>query len=642
MHIRSPLFEPILIGRVEVKNRIVMSPLSPNLAAPDGLVTNGLAKFYEARAKGGVGLIITGWSFIGGEASRDAGIQIGAHDDRFLPSLNTLTETIHNWETKIFLQLSYVGRRLKASRIADNSIAGLPGQAWIAEGFYSPRDLSVEEIDRVAELFGKSAQRAKIAGFDGVEVGATPGELLNSFMLEDVNKREDEYGGELEFRMRFPLEVAARIRRYVGKDFAVGFRYSGEEDPHYFNGKTIGTPEAARIGAMFEEAGVDYLNIFRAMVPVYVLERIFKTAESVKRRVGIPVVATGSITRFEVAENIISSGRADLVALGRAVIADPEWANKAHKGRPEDIIFCIRCNECIFRVSRFRVLRCAVNVEAGQEAELKPLLPVRHKKRIAVIGGGPAGINASITAAKRGHEVTLFEKKNILGGNLVPGSIPDFKSDFRYLLQRLNRELEESSVKIITGREMKLENFEAQRFDAVVVATGAKPKRSSVRWEDGSRVFSPYDALCSPDKIAGKRVVVVGGGATGCEVALFHARRGREVEVVEVEEDILMEEQPEFNKIELKQMLKEADVRIRTHAEIERIEEDAVEILGRDGERLSLPADSVIISIGFEPDRSLYNQLRTVLEELYAIGDCESVGRICHAIHQGHAVGSSI
>jgi len=330
------------------------------------------------------------------------------------------------------------------------------------------------------------------------------------------------------------------------------------------------------------------------------------------------------------------------VALGRAMVADPEWAKKVYRGRSEDIVACIRCNECIFRVSRFQVLRCAVNVESGREAELGPLLPARHKKRIAVIGGGPAGINASVTAAKRGHKVTLFEKKNILGGNLVPGSRPDFKSDSRHLLQRLNRELEESSVETITGTEVKLESFEAQRFDAAIFAMGAKPKRLNVPGEDGSQIFSPYDALCNPEKIAERRVVVVGGGATGCEVALFHARRGKEVEIVELMEDILMEEQVEFNKIELRKMLNETRINIRTQAKIERIEEGAVKITERDGKSLSIPAESVIISIGLEPDRSLYNQLGKVVDEAYMIGDCKSVGRIYHAIHEGYAIGSSI
>lgn len=636
------LFTPYKIAHIEIKNRIVMAPITPNLAAPDGLVTNDLISFYETRAKGGVGLIITGWSFIGNESSRDVGLQIGINNNRFMPSLNSFTEAIHKWGTKIFIQLSYVGRKARDSKILkntkNNSIEYLIGSGY---EFYQPQELTLKEIDNIARLYGEAALRAKNAGFDGVEIAGTQEEIFYLFLLKKFNKRNDIYNGRLESRILFLTKIIEYIKYCVGKEYPIGFRFVGFEDPHYLNNKIIDPSEVKKIAQILEKEGISYLNVFRSVIPVYVTKREYCTSQAIKEIVHIPVIAAGSIIEPEQAENIIVNNGADFVALGRELIADPQWTNKVNENKSKDIIICIRCNECLSRGIKLQVLGCTVNMNTVVGEKQEPLLIPKSKKRIAVIGGGPSGIKAAITASKRGHDVTLFEKRNIIGGNLIPASEPKFKFDFKYLLNQLQKDLSNSSVNVILNHEISRIDSLIEKFDSIILATGATPKELNVPIEDKNKIYFFYDAICNPEKIEGKNIIIIGGGSIGIETALFLQDIGKKIQIIEIEKDILLEEHEYLKKCELKLMLKNSSVKIHKKSRVIKIDKDVIEI-SKNSKTLFIPFDCVIIAIGLEPNKILLHEEKNMTNRLYLIGDCREVRNLYNATHDGYSIGSII
>jgi 2,4-dienoyl-CoA reductase-like NADH-dependent reductase (Old Yellow Enzyme family)/thioredoxin reductase len=631
------LFEPAAIGSVELKNRIVMAPTSPNYAGPDGAVTPKLVSYYTRRAEGGVGLIITGWSFVGGESSREVGAQIGVHADRLIPGLDCLTQEAHKYQAKIFLQISYIGRRAKPKG------RGALFQPEFSEEVYKPSELTHNDITLITEMFDKAARRAKVAGFDGVEISACPGELLCSFMMEQTNNRNDRYGGSLECRMRLLLEIVGKIKSHVGNEFPLGVRLSGVEDRPYFNGDDLPNhysptlSESIRTGLLLKKEGVDYLDILRTVTPMYVSEKEFITSTTLKREVRIPVIATGTILDPHQAEAVLSENKADFVGLARALVADPEWASKSKEGKHSEICRCIHCNECIRRTFKALPLKCTVNFLVGNEHR-KELHPVRTRKRIAVVGGGPAGMEASLTAAERGHDVTLFEEDNMLGGHLVPGSQPYFKKDLVALLERFARRISESSVKLNLRERVDGDTIEHGEFDVTIVATGSSPRLLNVPIRTSLRQLTSVDALTSPNKIE-QSVAVIGAGHTGCEVAIHLSQLGKKVELLETADDILIDEDYVFDKIELRRMLLRAKIRPCTGVRIEEVVDGGVVILNRRRRKQLIPADSIVVSIGLSANRDLYESLKDRSKEVYCIGDAESPRRLFHAVQEGHRIG---
>lgn len=632
------LMEPASIGSVEIRNRIVMAPTGPNYAAPDGAVTPRLISYYTRRAEGGAGLIITGWSFIGDESSREPGAQIGAHADRLIPGLNCLAEEAHNYQSKMFLQISYLGRKVESIDRAS--------QPESSENLYKPSELSHKDIRVVTDMFGKAARRAKAAGFDGVEISACPGELLWSFMMKQTNSRHDKYGGPCESRMRFLLEVVRTIKTHAGNEFPLGVKLSGVEDHSYFNGNDLpnmyspSLSESVKIGLLLKRGGVDYLNIHRTVTPMYVAEKEFITSSTLKRKVGIPVIASGTILDPHQAEAVVSENRADFVGLARALIADPEWPMKSKQGKLSEICRCIHCNECIRRTLKLLPLKCTVNSAVGHEHE-KELHPAKIRKRIAVVGGGPAGMEAALTAAERGHDVTLFEEDNVLGGHLVPGSQPSFKRDLVSLLERFARRISESSVKLNLRERVDGETIEHGEFDVTIVATGSSPRLLNVPLRTSLRQLTSVDALTSPNKIE-QSVAVIGAGHTGCEVAIHLSQLGKKVELLEAADDILIDEDYVFDKLELRRMLLSAEIRPRTGVRIEEVVDGGVVILNRRRKEQLIPADSIVASIGLSANRDLYESLKDRSKEVYCVGDAESPRRLFHAVHEGHRIGSYV
>ena len=429
MVVFQKLFSPIRLGRLEIKNRIVMPPMVSANAGVDGMVTQGHLDWYEARARGGVGLIIVEFTYIGQYATC-APYLMGIWHDRFIPGLSRLAETIHFHGTKAVIQLGHAGRQTasdfigRRQAVAPSAISCPLGEPTWHE---VPKELSVDEIEEIIEQFGEAAGRAKKAGFDGVEIHGAHGYLISGFMSPYSNKRNDEYGGDLAGRMSFPLKVVGRVRKEVGDNYVVGFRFSGDE--HVPDGRTI--EESRRVARLLENAGVDYLHVtagvyesFWSQIPPYGFKEGTNVAEAaaIKQIVGIPVITVGRIKSPEVAEEILQENKADMVAVGRQLICDPDWPLKAAAGQRDDIRPCIGCTQgCINRgIVDQKPVSCLCNPMAAGQKELA-ITPAGVKKRVLIAGGGPAGLEAAEGGSIEGAQRDAFRERKKAGRPLQPG-----------------------------------------------------------------------------------------------------------------------------------------------------------------------------------------------------------------------------
>jgi 2,4-dienoyl-CoA reductase-like NADH-dependent reductase (Old Yellow Enzyme family)/thioredoxin reductase len=646
------LFQPIRIRNLVLKNRLVMAPMSTQLASPDGSVTQELIAYFEERAKGGVGMILPGYTFIDSKLSKATVNQLGCHCDAMVPGLNTLVESVRPYGTRIFLQICHAGRQ--TDRNVMGQMPAGPSSLVDEEGREVTRELTHEEIQEIIEAFGVAAKRAQHAGFDGVEIHGAHGYLINEFMSDYTNRRTDSYGGDVARRMRFPISVVNKVREYVGEDYPVGFRMNGSDylDTKEEKPKAAGVtlPIAIEMARILERNGVDYLHISagigetveNAVQPMYFAQGCnVYLAEAVKKAVTVPVIAVGSITDPDMAGEIISKGRADLVALGRALIADPHFCEKARLGRRDEILQCIRCNECVYRTGTLKKLKCSVNPQAGNERGFT-FGPALRKKGVLVVGGGPGGMEAARVAALRGHEVTLVEKEGELGGKLVPASSPSFKRDLRSLIDYYVRQMDALGVKVILSQHASSEMIRRHSPEVVILATGSEQVVPSISGIQKESAYSSLDILSGKSKPRGERVVVMGGGTVGCETAIFLAEAGKDVTVVEALEGILLEEPNGLNKAGLKRKLRESKVGILTGCQIDEITPEGVFVKQDKGKRRFMEADSVILSTGFISKREPVGTVERESTEVYSVGDCVEPRKIFDAIHEAARIANGI
>jgi 2-enoate reductase len=562
------LFQPGSIGKLEIRNRIVMAPMATTgLFELDGRYSQRGIDYYVERAKGGVGLIITGTIAADVEIEKRAWgpwtVLPRADSYIYIPRLNELTDAVHDFGAKIAAQLTVGwGRNAKGFIIQSGwAIAPSPQPC-----FWNPnimaRGLTVDEIKRLVRAFGEAAGFIKMAGFDAIEIHGHEGYLLDEFMTSKWNKRTDEYGGDLEGHLRFPLQVIEATIKAVGPDFPIIYRMAARH--HIEEGRDI--EESIVIVKRLEEAGISCLHIdagcyeaWKWSHPLIYMERgcNVEDAAAIKKAVGIPVITVGRLGYPELAERVIAEGKADFIALGRPLLADPEWPNKVKTRRFEDIRPCIGdFDGCLGRIFyEGRSLSCSVNPQSGMEREFT-IKPAPQKKSILVIGGGPGGMEASRVAALRGHQVTLWEKNAQLGGNLVPGSVPNFKSDTKDLIRYLSSQLKKLGVQIELNKEASPELVKEANPDEVIIATGATPLIPDIRGNDKKQMITAIDVLLGK-KETGKRVVIIGGGIVGCETALWLARQGKKVSIVELQDDVMMDIFPD-NKKQILKMLAEA------------------------------------------------------------------------------------
>ena len=661
------LFEPINIANVQVKNRIVMSPMGLGRATEDGFVTDVMVDFYIERARGGAGLIniVCGYNDFCVYLPHIPALQ----DDKYVPGLRRMTGAIHDHGAKVFAQIINMGSSCFSTK--DGGPPPAPSAIRNTLTRVMPREMTTAEVRLLGDHFAEAAWRAREGGFDGVELVGNGGYLMNQFLSPLTNQRTDEYGGDFDRRMQFPLEVVRKIRAKVGPGFPISYRASGDE----FMKGGVRQEEMKVVVQALEKAGVDLINVtagwHQSFLPLVSMDVPRGTyvylAEGIKQVVKIPVIACNRINNVFLAEQILINGQADMVGMGRPFLSDPEWPKKASEGRFDEIRQCTACDQrCLDAVFSMTEITCTFNPAAGREKQYA-LVAAAKPKKVLVIGGGPAGMEAARTLAQRGHHVTLFEKSHKLGGQLNLAAIPPGRGEFASAVNHLSSELYRVGVKVELGKEVDADAVKKQKPDAVVVATGATPLRPKIPGIHGDNVVGAWDVLENRAAL-GKRVVVIGGGAVGMETALFIAkqgpmsaesavflalggaldaetaikmtRQGPQVTILEMLERIGQDMGP-TTRASVRFALRLHEVKVVTKAIARRITEKGV-IYERDGKEELAEADTVVIAIGSKPETGLYDALHSALPEVYRIGDCVKARTVCEAIEEAALIARKI
>ncbi len=638
---KEKIWEPIQVGSIKVKNRIAMAPMCTRLANPDGSVSPRLIEYYEARAAGGTGMIVVEYTYIDDSASKAAICQSGVYSDNLIPGLNELAERIQDYDVKAFLQISHGGGQSPSSLIKRKPLAPSPVPSKSGE---IPDELTIEEINTIKTAFGDAALRAKRAGFDGVELHGVHGYLINQFLSPNYNKRKDHYGRDFLSRTRFPLEVLLEVRTKVGKDFPVGYRLNVKD----FIPGGVEVEETLELIKILEKNGVDYIHTSAGtylshhyMISPPYIERghLVELAEKCKEQVNVPVIAVGGINH-ELASRILDNGSADLVTIGRALIADPELPAKLKEGRTKEIRPCIRCNEgCIGRFFQGKTIRCATNPATGREKDF--ILEISSDpKRVVVVGGGVAGMEVARIAKLRGHHVTLLEKSNGLGGNVLAAAVPTFKGDLAALLDWYKNEMNRLDIDVSLNFEATPSSVSEFRPDVVIIATGGEYFVPEIDGIKNENVIKATDVLLGTKEM-GSRIVIIGAGLIGTETALYAYNNfpEKEITLLEVSAEPLSDV-VQVNKLGLIEKLQKTNIKITTSAKIHRIVKGGIEYFDDQDKLQKIPTDTVILAAGFIPKIQLERTFEGVAPEIYLIGDCRKPGKIFDAINYAALVAS--
>lgn len=646
------LFRSGELGSLELKNRIVMLPMGTILCGEWGEVTKGLIDWYATRAKGGVGLVMVEVCMAATAIDPRRLLQciLRADDDCFIPGMASLADAVHDNGAKIGIQLT-AGGGAQASggawlpglqgmqKVDQVSPSGVPAYGVAMHGeVQQPRVLSIGEIEKCIELCGDSAGRVKRAGFDMIEIHAHEGYLIAQFMSPYFNKRTDKYGGSLEKRCRFLIEIVAAMKKAVGPDFPLMVKYSIDE--FIPGGRDV--KESQAIAKMLEEAGVSGLSCSIGVygskvppVPPYYVQRgsLVYMTEAIKGVVKIPVMALGRLDDPELAEQVLRDGKGDFIGLGRALIADPEWPSKVKDGRVGEIRRCIACNECRVAIHTPHPIRCAVNPLAGRESKFESIRQAETRKKVVVVGGGPAGMEAARTAALRGHQVILFEAENELGGMLKWASVPPHKEILKTISEYYAREIIRLGVELKLGVRATSDVIVNEIPDSVIVATGGVTFLPDIPGINNSIAVHALDVL-SGKKKTGDSVIVAGGGAVGCEVANFLAHQNKKVTIVEMLATVGLD-MDSWIWVCLSAELAEKNVKIVKSTKIEEITEKGVVLIDKNWNKTFLKADSVVLALGLKPSNCLAQELDGKVKKIFVIGDAEMPQRIQEAIYKG-------
>ena len=636
----SHLFQPAKIGSLELKNRMIMAPVTSLYATEKGEVTDRMIDFFVERAKGGVAMIVVEATFVhpGGKRINKC---LYVYDDKYIPGLEKLTRKVRDAGAKIFLQLSHGGRECAHSITGEQIVApsAIPSPyRGVVKGLEMPKELTKQEIKGLVNDFADSAERALKAGFDGIELHGAHGYLISQFLSPYANRRTDEYGGDIHNRTRFVEEIIEETKSRL-PDYPLVVRYNGED--RVSGGNTIEDGKA--IGRLLEKSGADAIHITAGFhesrpygpVPNMSVGKLCYThlAAQIKPEVSFPVVAVGRITEPEEAERILQENKADFIALGRALIADPEFPNKAFRGELDEIRKCVGCNQgCIDMCHKSLPITCMYNPAAGREKEAA-ISPAATRKKVAVIGGGPAGMEAAAVAALRGHDVELYEAQDSLGGQFKAAPIPPTRQELRNVIDYLKRQLKKHGVKVHLNTEVDEALANNLQADVVIFATGARPVIPEFLKENDN-VFAAQDVLMNKTDLGKGRVAVIGGGLVGCETADFLAERGNEVTLFEMLPDIC----PDAGKatsVYLQDKLRDLRVDIKTGAKVKKIDGNTIsyEHEGKEGKLAGV--DAIVIAMGYAPNRKLQGLFDNSKAEYFEIGDCKKVADAMEGIHSG-------
>jgi 2,4-dienoyl-CoA reductase-like NADH-dependent reductase (Old Yellow Enzyme family)/thioredoxin reductase len=643
------LFSPIRIRQMEVKNRIVMSPAATNLASQDGGMTPSLINHYSLRAQGGAGLIITEDTTIG---PRYLWRNLSLSEDRLIPEWRGLAKAVHSFGAKLAPQLIHPSFNARSALTGVQPVAASPIPSRIYREI--PKELSVDEMREIIKKFGEAARRAQEAGCDAVQIHcAHCHHLLGSFLSPLHNKRTDLYGGDIEGRLRLPLEVIRHARSVVGPDFPIMIRISATEPEP--GGR--GIEETLYAAPKMVEAGVDAFLISSGTTgnTPWITSPPMGTplapnaplTEAVKRVVDVPVICVGRITNPWIAEQVLASGKADMVAMARALLADPEFPRKANLGDWEDIRPCVGDMACLVSVSSDKKVCCLINPDVGRD-EPSPLVPANVPKEVLVIGGGPSGLAAAGVAAKRGHHVLLMEKESKLGGQLLMASVPPLKQELTQVVQHLVSRAMKAGVRLRLNSEATLDEVREMKPDVVILATGGVPViPEEIPGSNGKNVVTAWDVLTG-QVLAGTNILVLGGGIVGCETADFLAHPvddlkpgGNRVTIIEMLDNIALDERSSFRSL-LVQRLRSKGVEIITGAKVVEILPDGVKYLQAGMEKEIRGMDTIVLAMGTTPNHALAEELRKVTRVFYVIGDVKEPRRALEAIEEGDEIGRSI
>lgn len=644
------LFEPIQISCVTLRNRLVMPPMTTNLAR-NGKIGEEIIAYYEARAKGGVGLIEVEPGTVEYPRGNLLMTNIAVDEDHCLPGLKKLADAVHAHGAKISMQLAHGGRR--AGRVSSTTgcmeiTRGLMpvGPSPIAHpvtGHVVPKELTEGEIEDLVERFAQAAGRLAAAGFDFVTLHFAHMYLCGQFLSPWANQRTDQYGGNLDGRLRFPLEIIESIREIGRCDLPIICRLNGDEPP---GGNS--REEILEIARRLQEAGVASLHIStgfgipikaQGFIPSVTPMRtpdncIVHLAADIKRVVSLPVIAVNKIKDIQSAEEILQKGQADLIAMGRPLLADPDLPMKAFRNEIEDIRPCIYCCQGCAQnaVEKGVAIACTVNPRAGRESKVGPVEPASEKKKVLVVGAGPAGMQAAVTAAERGHQVWLVDKGKVAGGQLLIASQPPGKKEIDRLTRYLSAKIQRSKVVIRWGEEISAEIVDQIKPDAIIVATGSRPIIPEVEGLSSRQVLTARQVLLG-DEVRGGHVLVIGGGTVGCEVAEFLAVRGKKVTVVEALDETACG-MPQVAKISLDFALEEHGVRVMLRSKVLAVKEDGAEVQhGRRREKI--PMDAIVLAVGSEPSVATKAFIKDKTIVVYEVGDQANPRGILEAIREG-------
>lgn len=658
------LFKPVKIGAVTIKNRFAMAPMGPlGLSDAQGGFNQRGIDYYTARAKGGTGLIITGVTFSDCQVetvSMPSCPNSTYNPVHFIRTSKEMTERVHAYGSKIFLQMSGgFGRVTIPTNLGEFppvAPSAIPHR-WLDK---TCRPLTADEIRSIVKSFGDGAWNAKRGGFDGVQIHAVhEGYLLDQFAIAMFNLREDEYGGSLENRLRFAKEVVEEIKSRCGEDFPVILRYSvksmikdwregalpGEE----FEEKGRDTEEGIAAAKLLVSYGYDALDTdagsydswWWSHPPMYQAKGLYRPfCRMMKEAVDVPVLCAGRMDDPNMAAEAIEDGSCDMISLGRPLLSDPDYVNKLRAGKEESIRPCISCQEgCMGRIQEYSMINCAVNPQAARE-RYTAYNPVCRSKKIMIIGGGVAGCEAARVLALRGHKPEVFEKSGQLGGNLIPGGAPAFKEDDLLLARWYVNQLKEWEVPVHYHTPVTKEDVLKSDFDAVIVATGSRPRIFSLGQDE--KVFTAAQVLTG-EKDAGDSTVVIGGGLVGCETALWLKEQGKKVAIIEALDDILKVNGPlcHANRDMLEKLVSYKGVEIVTGAKAVSYENHTLRAVAEEKE-IQISCDSVILSVGYQENNSLYQELEPEIPEIYLIGDAAKVSNIMYAIWDAFEVANHI
>ena len=642
------LFETAEIGAIQLKNRVVMSPMGTNMS-DGGYVNRKILDHYEARARGGAGLIIVEVTGVDSPAGKNTANMLMLDDDKYIYGMTRLVGAIHGHGAKAVIQLSHTGRGARQEITGVQPVAPspipMPFSSAIGYGGDIPRELTAAEINVIERKYAYAAGRAKTAGFDGVMLHGTGYYLIAQFVSSTANVRCDEYGGDIEKRARFPLEVIAAIKENVGADFPLLYKMSALE---MGEGAGLTLEEAQHLAVMLQDAGVHALELAGM---IWGIELNLEPPPGEPRNMGlmlspfiksvvtIPVIAEGRIEP-EQGDKAIAEVKADFIGFGRGLLADPRLPEKAFTGRFEKIRPCVGCGRCTDnQLMKGRGVMCSVNPAVGNEAKEYKIYKAKKSKTVAVIGGGPAGMEAARVASLRGHHVILYEKDAKLGGQLNQAIVPPHKSNLAAYLDYLKRQVSLQHVDVRTGTKATADMIRKLKPDAVVIATGVIATKPDIPGMDKPFVLSARAVL--DGKETALKIAIIGGGLVGCETAEFLQKQGKQVTVIEMLDDIAGK-MVYAQKVILEARLKAAGVTILTGAVCKEITDDRITVIAKAGDELSIEAGSVVIAVGDRSNKALEGELRGIVNELYITGDCVKSEGIAEAVAAGHLAALAI